>query len=163
MAANQAIVGRERAVADGLGATVAHVASAWVVPAQGEHVGVLPGTKTRRHLEDNVAAGTLTLPPDALPEADAAGRTAGCGRNWPPCRRRSARAESGWHTLRRLAGRAGRLVAAQPPPRRQERGLSSPRVSRRRSSALSPRRSCSSPLALFLPVGPARPRRYLAL
>ena len=65
--ANQAIVDRVRAVADGLGATVAQVAIAWVL-AQGDHVGVIPGTKTRRYLEDNVAAGSLTLPPEALAE-----------------------------------------------------------------------------------------------
>ncbi|GAA3041327.1 aldo/keto reductase [Streptomyces glomeratus] len=67
IAANAAIVDRVRAVADGLGATVAQVAIAWVL-AQGEHVGVIPGTKTRRYLRDNVAAGSLTLPPQALAE-----------------------------------------------------------------------------------------------
>ncbi|UUU34799.1 aldo/keto reductase [Streptomyces sp. CA-210063] len=65
--ANRAIVDRVRAVADGLGATVAQVAIAWVL-AQGDHVGVIPGTKTRRYLEDNVASGSLTLSPDALAE-----------------------------------------------------------------------------------------------
>ncbi|MEU6094433.1 aldo/keto reductase [Streptomyces sp. NPDC047079] len=67
IAANRAIVDRVRAVADGLGATVAQVAIAWVL-AQGEHVGVIPGTKTRRYLEDNVAAGSLTLSSEALAE-----------------------------------------------------------------------------------------------
>ncbi|MEW2285018.1 aldo/keto reductase [Streptomyces sp. NPDC047841] len=76
IAANQAIVDRVRAVADRLGATVAQVAIAWVL-AQGEHVGVIPGTKTRRYLEDNVAAGSLTLPPDALAELDALPEPAG--------------------------------------------------------------------------------------
>ncbi|MER7956876.1 aldo/keto reductase [Streptomyces sp. NPDC096030] len=65
LSANQAIVERVRSVADGLGATVAQVAIAWVL-AQGEHVGVIPGTKTRRYLQDNVAAGSLVLPPEAL-------------------------------------------------------------------------------------------------
>ncbi|MGW4593933.1 aldo/keto reductase [Streptomyces sp. NPDC004457] len=74
--ANQAIVDRVRAVADRLGATVAQVAIAWVL-AQGEHVGVIPGTKTRRYLEDNVAAGSLTLPPDALAELAALPEPAG--------------------------------------------------------------------------------------
>lgn len=63
--ANQAIVDRLRAVADGLGATVAQVAIAWVL-AQGDHVGVIPGTKTRRYLEDNVASGSLTLSAEAM-------------------------------------------------------------------------------------------------
>ncbi|WP_308314628.1 aldo/keto reductase [Streptomyces gilvus] len=68
--ANQAIVDRMRAVADALGATVAQVAIAWVL-AQGDHVGVIPGTKTRRYLEDNVTAGSLTLPPEALADLSA--------------------------------------------------------------------------------------------
>ncbi|MEW2510287.1 aldo/keto reductase [Streptomyces sp. NPDC046870] len=76
IAANQAIVDRVRAVADRLGATVAQVAIAWVL-AQGEHVGVIPGTKTRRYLEDNVAAGSLALPPDALAELAALPEPAG--------------------------------------------------------------------------------------
>lgn len=67
ISANQAIVDRMRRVADGLGATVAQVAIAWVL-AQGEHVGVIPGTKTRHYLEDNVRAGSLALPPEALAE-----------------------------------------------------------------------------------------------
>ncbi|WP_286252105.1 aldo/keto reductase [Streptomyces graminofaciens] len=67
LAANQGIVDRMRGVADGLGATVAQVAVAWVL-AQGEHVGVIPGTKTRRYLEDNVGAGSLTLSAQALAE-----------------------------------------------------------------------------------------------
>ncbi|NJP51185.1 aldo/keto reductase [Streptomyces sp. SBST2-5] len=70
IAANRAIVDQVRTVAEQLGATVAQVAIAWVL-AQGEHVGVIPGTKTRRYLEDNVAAGSLTLPPDALTRLDA--------------------------------------------------------------------------------------------
>ncbi|MEU1872720.1 aldo/keto reductase [Streptomyces sp. NPDC019793] len=67
ISANQAIVDRIRVLADRLGATVAQVAIAWVL-AQGEHVGVIPGTKTRRYLEDNVKAGSLVLPPEALAE-----------------------------------------------------------------------------------------------
>lgn len=67
ISANQAIVDRIRVLADRLGASVAQVAIAWVL-AQGEHVGVIPGTKTRRYLEDNVKAGSLVLPPEALAE-----------------------------------------------------------------------------------------------
>ncbi|MEU5141454.1 aldo/keto reductase [Streptomyces sp. NPDC021139] len=67
ISANQAIVDRIRQLADRLGATVAQVAIAWVL-AQGEHVGVIPGTKTRRYLEDNVKAGSLVLAPEALAE-----------------------------------------------------------------------------------------------
>ncbi|WP_369196936.1 aldo/keto reductase [Streptomyces djakartensis] len=67
LTANQSIVERVRVLADGLGATAAQVSIAWVL-AQGEHVCALPGTKTRRYLEDNVAAGSLALPPEALAE-----------------------------------------------------------------------------------------------
>ncbi|WP_328943739.1 aldo/keto reductase [Streptomyces sp. NBC_00250] len=67
ISANQAIVDRVRDLADRVGATVAQVAIAWVL-AQGEHVGVIPGTKTRRYLEDNVEAGSVTLPPEILAE-----------------------------------------------------------------------------------------------
>ncbi|GAA1431175.1 hypothetical protein GCM10009601_49740 [Streptomyces thermospinosisporus] len=68
--ANQVIAGKVRSVAERLGATAAQVAIAWVL-AQGDHVGAIPGTKTLRHLEENVAAGSLALPPDALAELDA--------------------------------------------------------------------------------------------
>ncbi|MFJ5138336.1 hypothetical protein [Streptomyces sp. NPDC088707] len=38
------------------------------VQSELSHVAVIPGTKTRRYLEDNVEAGSLTLPPEALAE-----------------------------------------------------------------------------------------------
>ncbi|MFF4170809.1 aldo/keto reductase [Streptomyces sp. NPDC001744] len=69
ISANQALVDRVRFLADELGATTAQVAIAWVL-AQGEHVGVIPGTKTLRYLEDNVEAGSLVLPPGALAALD---------------------------------------------------------------------------------------------
>ncbi|MFG2121830.1 aldo/keto reductase [Streptomyces sp. NPDC048710] len=65
LTANQAIIERVREAAEETGASVAQVSLAWVL-AQGDHVAVLPGTKTRRYLEENVAAGSLRLSPAAL-------------------------------------------------------------------------------------------------
>ncbi|MBU6529829.1 aldo/keto reductase [Streptomyces mayonensis] len=65
LAANQAVLDQVRAVAEETGASVAQVSLAWVL-AQGDHVAVLPGTKTRRYLEENVGAGALRLSPAAL-------------------------------------------------------------------------------------------------
>lgn len=72
--ANQAIVGRVRAVADQHGATPAQVALAWVL-AQGDHVVPIPGSTTPDQVDENVAAAELALPDadlaalDALPAA----------------------------------------------------------------------------------------------
>ena len=62
---------------DGLGAlaakagvTAAQLALAWVL-SRGEHVHVIPGTTSLRHLEDNHAAWALALPPDVLDRAGA--------------------------------------------------------------------------------------------
>jgi aryl-alcohol dehydrogenase-like predicted oxidoreductase len=70
IAANQGIIERAREVADDLGITVPQLSVAWVL-AQGEHVAVIPGTKTLRYLEENVAAGGLRLPAAALARLDA--------------------------------------------------------------------------------------------
>ncbi len=53
------------AIADGLGATPAQVALAWLLQ-QGEDIVPIPGTKRRRWLEENVAAAALELPSDTL-------------------------------------------------------------------------------------------------
>ena len=68
--ANQAIVARVREVAERVGATPAQVALAWTL-AQGEHVLPIPGTKRRRYLEENLAAGDLVLSPEDLADLDA--------------------------------------------------------------------------------------------
>ena len=70
MAANAALVGTVRAVADRRGATPAQVALAWVL-AQGPHVVPIPGTKKRHYLEQNAAAAALVLGPEDLAELDA--------------------------------------------------------------------------------------------
>ncbi len=72
-------VARLRDLAATRDATAAQVALAWVL-AQGADVVPIPGTKRRRYLEENVAAGELTL--DAadltlLDDAFPAGSTAG--------------------------------------------------------------------------------------
>jgi aryl-alcohol dehydrogenase-like predicted oxidoreductase len=68
--ANQAIVARVREVAERVAATAAQVALAWTL-AQGEHVLPIPGTKRRRYLEENLAAGELVLSPEDLADLDA--------------------------------------------------------------------------------------------
>ncbi|MEV4011785.1 aldo/keto reductase [Nonomuraea angiospora] len=60
MAANRDIVAGLKAVAARHGATPAQVAIAWTL-AQGDDVVPIPGTKTRRWLEENVAAAQLRL------------------------------------------------------------------------------------------------------
>ncbi|WP_072805727.1 aldo/keto reductase [Rhodococcoides yunnanense] len=71
--ANLVIVDAIASVAEELGSTPAQVALAWVL-AQGEHVVPIPGTRRSSRLEENAAAGSVTLTPahietlDALPE-----------------------------------------------------------------------------------------------
>lgn len=65
ISANQSIIERVREVADELGLSVAQLSIAWVL-AQGEQVAVIPGTKTRAYLEENMAAGHVRLPEAAL-------------------------------------------------------------------------------------------------
>lgn len=60
LAANQAIVDGVREVAARHDATAAQIALAWVLD-QGGHVVPIPGTKRRRWLEENVAAGEIVL------------------------------------------------------------------------------------------------------
>ena len=55
------------AVAARHGATPAQVALAWVL-AQGEHVVLIPGTSSVAHLEENLAAGDLSLTDEDLAE-----------------------------------------------------------------------------------------------
>ena len=68
-----------RAMAAKRGVTPAQLALAWVL-AQGEDVVPIPGTKRRKYLEENVAAGDIMLSESELQELDAAfpaGVTAG--------------------------------------------------------------------------------------
>ena len=58
-----------RAVAARLGATPAQVGLAWLL-AHRENILLIPGTSSVAHLEQNLAAGDLTLGPDDLAELD---------------------------------------------------------------------------------------------
>jgi aryl-alcohol dehydrogenase-like predicted oxidoreductase len=61
------------AAAAQLGATPSQVALAWLLQHR-ENVMLIPGTRTSRHLQENIAAGRLELPADvvaALDEVDA--------------------------------------------------------------------------------------------
>jgi aryl-alcohol dehydrogenase-like predicted oxidoreductase len=70
-AANLALLPPVQAVADELGATLAQVALAWLLH-QGPDIIPIPGTTSRRHLEDNLAADRLVLSDDQLARLDAA-------------------------------------------------------------------------------------------
>ncbi|WP_229924530.1 aldo/keto reductase [Streptomyces sulfonofaciens] len=57
---NLALVERIGQIAAGLGVSSAQLALAWVL-AQGDDIFAIPGTRTRRHLEENVAAASVAL------------------------------------------------------------------------------------------------------
>jgi aryl-alcohol dehydrogenase-like predicted oxidoreductase len=71
LARNLPLVEAVRAVADEIGCTPAQAALGWVL-AQGEDILPIPGTKRVRYLEENVAAGDLTLTGDQLARLSAA-------------------------------------------------------------------------------------------
>ncbi|KLR10664.1 oxidoreductase, partial [Enterobacter hormaechei subsp. hoffmannii] len=54
-----------QAVADSLGATAMQVALAWLLQ-RSPNILLIPGTSSVAHLRQNLAAGELQLPPDAL-------------------------------------------------------------------------------------------------
>ncbi|HEY6501179.1 MAG TPA: oxidoreductase [Streptosporangiaceae bacterium] len=60
-------------VAKGLGATPHQVALAWLLQRSPAMVPI-PGTSSVSHLRENVAAASLSLPPDAIAELDTIGR-----------------------------------------------------------------------------------------
>jgi aryl-alcohol dehydrogenase-like predicted oxidoreductase len=68
--ANQAIVDRVRSVAERHAARPAQVALAWVL-AQGDHVVPIPGSRTVREVDENVAAADLALTGADLADLDA--------------------------------------------------------------------------------------------
>jgi len=78
-AANRALVERLRAVADAKKITLGQLALAWVM-ARGAEIVPIPGTTTRKHLGENIAAADISLSADDLARLDAAapqGATAG--------------------------------------------------------------------------------------
>jgi aryl-alcohol dehydrogenase-like predicted oxidoreductase len=69
--ANLDLVARVEAIAQEKGVTTAQLAIAWV-QAQGDDVVPIPGTKRRKYLEDNVAAGSIELTDDEIAKLEAA-------------------------------------------------------------------------------------------
>jgi aryl-alcohol dehydrogenase-like predicted oxidoreductase len=67
---NLALVGALRGVADGMGATVAQVAIAWVL-SRGDDIVPLIGARTRERLEEALAATRITLEPDQVARIEA--------------------------------------------------------------------------------------------
>ncbi len=67
---NMALVGRIREIAAKKGATPGQLALAWVL-AKGEDVVPIPGTKRRKYLEENAAAGDIRLTPEEVAELEA--------------------------------------------------------------------------------------------
>ena len=61
------------AVAERLGATPMQVALAWLLQ-RSKNILLIPGTSSRAHLRENLAAGSLELPANAIAELDAVGR-----------------------------------------------------------------------------------------
>lgn len=66
--ANLEVIAQLGALAKEAGATTAQLALAWVL-AQGDHVHVIPGTRSVDHLTEDVTAATLDLPADVLKRA----------------------------------------------------------------------------------------------
>jgi aryl-alcohol dehydrogenase-like predicted oxidoreductase len=62
---NTALLGPLVEIAQARGCTPAQVALAWVL-SRGEHIIPIPGTKRRRHLDENVAALEIVLGPNEL-------------------------------------------------------------------------------------------------
>jgi aryl-alcohol dehydrogenase-like predicted oxidoreductase len=68
---NLELVDKVQAIAADKGISAAQLALAWVM-AQGPHIAPIPGSKSRKHLEDNAGAAEVTLSTDELAEIDAA-------------------------------------------------------------------------------------------
>jgi len=71
MAANLALVERVREVARDKKITAGQLALAWVL-ARGEDIVPIPGTTTRKHLDENMAAADIVLTADDVARLDAA-------------------------------------------------------------------------------------------
>jgi len=67
---NLDVVERIEEIAREKGVTPAQLAIAWVL-AQGDDVVPIPGSKSRKHLEENVAAAEIELTPEELARIDA--------------------------------------------------------------------------------------------
>jgi aryl-alcohol dehydrogenase-like predicted oxidoreductase len=67
---NLALIERFVALAGEAGLTPAQLALGWVL-SRGDHVHAIPGTTNPQHLEDDIRAGSLTIPAEVLEAADA--------------------------------------------------------------------------------------------
>jgi aryl-alcohol dehydrogenase-like predicted oxidoreductase len=67
--ANLALLDRFAALAHHVGCTPAQLAISWVL-SRGEHVIALPGTRSPAHLDEDLAAGWLELPPSVFRQVD---------------------------------------------------------------------------------------------
>jgi len=80
---NLELVERVTAIAERKGITPGQLALAWVL-AQGEDIVPIPGTKRRKYLEENIAAGTVAISETELAEIAAAlPRDAAAGERYP--------------------------------------------------------------------------------
>lgn len=68
---NLELVDKVQAIAADKGISAAQLALAWAM-AQGPHIVPIPGSKSRKHLEDNAGAAGVMLSADELAEIDAA-------------------------------------------------------------------------------------------
>lgn len=66
---NKALIEKFCALASEAGITAAQLSLAWLL-AQGDHVHVIPGTTSIEHMEDNFAAGNVTVAPELLDAVD---------------------------------------------------------------------------------------------
>ena len=72
-----------RAIAEEKGCTPAQLALAWVL-AQGDDIVPIPGTKRRKHLEENAAASSVSLSKADLARIDeVAPKGAAAGERYP--------------------------------------------------------------------------------
>jgi aryl-alcohol dehydrogenase-like predicted oxidoreductase len=69
-AANLELLGEYTRLARSAHLSLAQLALAWVL-SRGEHVVAIPGTTCRAHLEENLGASTVELPPDLAAQLDA--------------------------------------------------------------------------------------------
>jgi aryl-alcohol dehydrogenase-like predicted oxidoreductase len=80
---NLELVERIEAIAGRKGITSGQLALAWVL-AQGDDIVPIPGTKRRKYLEENIAAGAVTISAAELAEiAEALPKGAACGGRYP--------------------------------------------------------------------------------
>ena len=69
-AENMKLLPPYKAIADEVGCTMAQLALAWLL-TRGEHVIPIPGTQSLAHLQENFAAGEVTLSEDVVARLDA--------------------------------------------------------------------------------------------